>query len=92
MIPAILVVDICVVGNSVGAPKENVVVLIVPDDALRFFLSKKYVGELSDTYDTVTVVGSSELETAKSIGSSIINLTEELLVEVICVFESTYKA
>jgi hypothetical protein len=69
IIPAILALLIVTVENSTGDPNEKLVALIVPDVALRVFLSKNLLGWLPTTLYIVISVGSVELDTLKSIGS-----------------------
>ena len=64
--------------------------MIVPDNALLVFFNRKYSGFVPESWAIETVVGSNELDTVKSIGSSIIKPTPEG-VEIF-VFSFIYKA
>ena len=73
-IPAILVADIFTVWNACGAPKVNCVVLIAPEKPLAVFFKRYCEGFPLVIWAIETEVGLSELDTEKSIGSSIVNV------------------
>ena len=68
-IPAISLALMLIVKNSWGEPITSLVVAIAPENPLAVFLSKNWLGLPLVTWAIVTVVGLSELETEKSIGS-----------------------